>query len=82
MARSRQDRLKTERNLVEGERGREGGGREGGGREGGMKGEKERNSEGWRKEERRDRRDGEGGIKEGLRYPDGGRRKDRSRGCF
>ena len=50
MARSRQDRLKTERNLVEGERGREGGGREGGGREGGreggMKGDKERNSEG------------------------------------
>ena len=45
MARSRQDRLKTERNLVEGERGREGGGREGG-REGGMKGDKERNSEG------------------------------------
>ena len=41
MARSRQDRLKTERNLVEGERGREGGGREGG-----MKGDKERNSEG------------------------------------
>ena len=45
MARSRQDRLKTERNLVEGERGGEGGGREGG-REGGMKGDKERNSEG------------------------------------